>query len=89
VRRPTTKSRIAPHTRACRSHRCGVTLLAGKVVGAPFVGATAATLAQGEVLRPPHAGAMNELIDFALKAPEYRGLVLTTQDFSTLRGDLL
>jgi hypothetical protein len=31
--------------------RCGVTLLAGKAVGAPFVGAVAATLAVSELLR--------------------------------------
>ena len=37
--------------------RCGVTLLAGKAVGAPFVGAAAATLAVSEVLRLLHGGA--------------------------------
>ena len=33
--------------------RCGVTLLAGKAVGAPFVGAVAATLVLAEVLTAP------------------------------------
>ena len=37
--------------------RCGVTLLAGKAVGAPFVGAATATLAVSEVLRLLHGGA--------------------------------
>jgi hypothetical protein len=63
---------------------CGVTLLAGKAVGAPFVGAVAATLALSEVLRLLHGGAVHELIDLNLKAPEYRSTVLTQQDFSTL-----
>jgi hypothetical protein len=64
--------------------RCGVTLLAGKAVGAPFIGAAAATLALSEVLRRLHGGAAHELIDLDLKAPEYRSTVLTQQDFSTL-----
>ncbi|MBP1097496.1 hypothetical protein [Bradyrhizobium diazoefficiens] len=64
--------------------RCGITLLAGKAVGAPFVGAVAATLALSEVLRLLHGGAVHELIDLNLKAPEYRSIVLTQQDFSTL-----
>ena len=64
--------------------RCGVTLLAGKAVGAPFVGAVAATLALSEVLRLLHGGAVHELIDLDLKAPEYRSMVLTQHDFSTL-----
>jgi hypothetical protein len=64
--------------------RCGVTLLAGKAVGAPFVGAAAATLAMSEVLRLLHGGAVHELIDVDLKAPEYRSAVVTRQDFSTL-----
>jgi hypothetical protein len=64
--------------------RCGVTLLAGKAVGAPFVGAVAATLALSEVLRLLQGGAVHELIDLDLKALEYRSVVLTPQDFSTL-----
>lgn len=64
--------------------RCGVTLLAGKAVGAPFVGAAAATLAVTEVLRLLHGGAVHELIDVDLKAPEHRSAVVTRQDFSTL-----
>ena len=64
--------------------RCGITLLAGKAVGAPFVGATAATLAIGELLRLLHGGPVHELIDLDLKALEYRSAVLTQQDFSAL-----
>ena len=62
--------------------RCGVTLLAGKAVGAPFVGAAAATLAISEVLRLLHGGVVHELIDLDLKFPEYRSAVPTRTDFS-------
>jgi hypothetical protein len=64
--------------------RCGVTLLAGKAVGAPFVGAVAASLAMAEILRQLHGGPVHELIDLDLKAPEYRTAVLTSRDFRTL-----
>ena len=40
--------------------RCGVTLLAGKAVGAPFVGAATATLAVSEVLRLLHGGPVQQ-----------------------------
>lgn len=66
--------------------RCGVTLLAGKAVGAPFVGATAATLVIAEVLRLLHGGSVHELIDLDLKSPEYRSAVLTRTDFTTLNS---
>ena len=69
--------------------RCGVTLLAGKAVGAPFVGAVAAALAIAEVLRLLHGGAIHELIDLDLKAPEYRSTVLTQNDFSNLNPGFL
>ena len=59
--------------------RCGVTLLAGKAVGAPFVGAVAATLALSEVLRLLNGG-----IDLDLTAPEYRSVVVTQHDFNNL-----
>ncbi|MEA2896566.1 MAG: hypothetical protein QOJ84_2181 [Bradyrhizobium sp.] len=64
--------------------KCGVTLLAGKAVGAPFVGAVAATLAMSEVLRMLHGGVVHELIDMDLKFPEYRSAVPTSMDFSML-----
>lgn len=64
--------------------RCGVTLLAGKAVGAPFVGAASATLVIAEVLRLLHGGAVHELIDLDLKAPEYRRAVPSRVDFTAL-----
>lgn len=52
--------------------RCGMTLLAGKAVGAPFVGAVAAALALSEVLRLLHGGMVNQLIDIDLLGPDQR-----------------
>ena len=49
--------------------QCGVTLLAGKAVGAPFVGMTAAALCLGEVLRLLHGGEVFGVHDVDLKAP--------------------
>jgi hypothetical protein len=64
--------------------RCGVTLLAGKAVGAPFVGAVAATLALSEILRLLHGGALHESIDLDLQAVDYRTAVAHSYDFSRL-----
>lgn len=52
--------------------RCGMTLLAGKAVGAPFVGSIAATLALSEVLRLLHGGPMHQLIDLDLLSIDQR-----------------
>lgn len=64
--------------------RCGVTLLAGKAVGAPFVGSVAACLAISEILRLLHGGIVHEVIDLDLKCPDYRSVVPTGHDFSRL-----
>jgi hypothetical protein len=64
--------------------KCGVTLLAGKAVGAPFVGAVAASLAVAEVLRLLHGGPLHELIDLDLKFPDYRTAVSARKDFRTI-----
>ncbi len=57
--------------------RCGVILLAGKAVVAPFVGAVAATLAITEVLRLLLGGSLHEPNDLDVKAPEYRTFVVS------------
>lgn len=67
-----------------RLDRCGVTLLAGKAVGAPFVGAIASTLVLSEVLRLLHGGALHQLIDLDLLAIEHRATVPNPQDFREL-----
>ena len=55
--------------------QCGITLLAGKAVGAPFVGATAAALVLSELLRILHGGSLNQLIDVDLLSVEHRTVV--------------
>jgi hypothetical protein len=55
--------------------QCGVTLLAGKAVGAPFVGATAATLVIAELLRLLHGGPLSQLVDLDLRSPDNRLMV--------------
>lgn len=52
--------------------KCGMTLLAGKAVGAPFVGTIAAALALSEVLRLLHNGTINQLIDVDLLSLDQR-----------------
>ena len=64
--------------------RCGVTLLAGKAVGAPFVGTVAACLALAEILRLLHGGSVHEIVDLDLQAPEYRTALPHPGDFSGL-----
>jgi hypothetical protein len=64
--------------------RCGVALLAGKAVGAPFVGAVAATIVIAEVLRLLHGAPVNRLIDLNLINPDHRRIAPQTNDFSAL-----
>jgi len=61
-----------------------MTLLAGKAVGAPFVGAAAAALALAEVLRLLHGGRLHQLIDLDLLSPDQRLASLHSRDFSHL-----
>jgi hypothetical protein len=55
--------------------QCGITLLAGKAVGAPFVGATAASIVLSELLRIFHGGSLNQLVDVDLLSVEHRTVV--------------
>lgn len=64
--------------------RCGVTLLAGKAVGAPFVGAVAATLAISEVMRLLHGGRLHRLIEMNLIDLAHFNAVKQLRDFSSL-----
>lgn len=54
---------------------CGLVRLATRTVGAPFVGATAATLVVAEVLRLLNGGPMYEAIDMTLRDPASRAAV--------------
>jgi hypothetical protein len=64
--------------------RCGMTLLAGKAVGAPFVGAVAASLALSEVIRLLHGGPVHQLIDLDLLSVEHRLAVPHPHNFCNL-----
>lgn len=67
-----------------RLDQCGVTLLAGKAVGAPFVGSVAACLAVSELLRLLAGGPLHEIIDLDLRAPDHLVAVAQPRDFSTI-----
>jgi hypothetical protein len=60
-----------------------MTLLAGKAVGAPFVGAVAASLALSEILRLLHGARVHQVIDVDILALEERVACLNPRDFST------
>jgi hypothetical protein len=64
--------------------RCGITLLAGKAVGAPFVGSVASCLALSEVLRLLHGGPIHHVIDLDLQSVEHRSVVPHSYDFGQL-----
>lgn len=61
--------------------QCGVTLLAGKAVGAPFVGAVAATLALSELIRILHCGRVHQVIDLDLLSLDHRIVSRNPRDF--------
>ena len=64
--------------------QCGMTLLAGRAVGAPFVGAVAATLVLSEVLRLLHGGRVHQMIDLDLSGLDHRTVLWNQCDFSGL-----
>jgi hypothetical protein len=61
--------------------QCGLTLLAGKAVGAPFVGSVAACLVVAEVLRQINGGQVSQLIDLDLESPDHRLVSLQTNTY--------
>jgi hypothetical protein len=61
--------------------RCGVTVLAGKAVGAPFVRAIAAALAISEILRLLHEVPLYQLIDLDIASLEHRTLISSHSKF--------
>lgn len=69
--------------------RCGMTLLADKAVGAPFVGAVAGSLVVAEVLRMLHGGVPIQLVDLDLQCPEHRLVVPQNRDFSRFNPGFL
>lgn len=63
---------------------CGLVRLATRTVGAPFVGATAATLVVAEILRLLNGGPMYEVIDMTLRDPGSRSTAQATWRWRTL-----
>ena len=64
--------------------RCGVTLIAGKAVGAPFVGTVAATLVLSQVLRLLHGRNPYQMIDLDLLSLDHRRAVSNPRCFLRL-----
>lgn len=64
--------------------RCGMTLLASRAVGAPFVGSVAAALALSEVLRLLHGGPVHQLVDVDLLSLDQRIASRHPGDFGNL-----
>lgn len=62
--------------------QCGMTTLAGKAVGAAFVGCFAATLAVSELLRLLHGGMLHESLDVDLRALGERTATINPTDLS-------
>ena len=60
---------------ATGADQCGLTKLAGRTVGAPFVGAVAAAVVVGELLRMVNGGHAYELIDGHLRNLDHRTVV--------------
>jgi hypothetical protein len=64
--------------------QCGTTLLAGKAVGAPFVGAVAACLAIAQILRHLHGGRLDQVIDLDLQDLTFLSVVPAARNFEAL-----
>jgi hypothetical protein len=69
--------------------QCGITTLAGKAVGAPFVGAVAACFVLAEVLRLLHGGPLHHLMDLDLQSPDHRTVVPHAGNFEGLNPGFL
>jgi hypothetical protein len=62
--------------------QCGIAQLAGRSVGAPFVGCFAASLVISELMRLSLGGANYEVVDLHLKAPEHALFVRQNDNFA-------
>ena len=58
---------------------CGITTLAGRTVGASFVGAVTAAVVVAELLRMGLGGHRYEVVDGSLRSPELRQAVVCTE----------
>lgn len=62
--------------------QCGITLLAGKAVGAPFVGSVAACLVLSEVLRLLHGGPLHHVVELDLQSVDQRTAIHRVESLS-------
>lgn len=58
---------------------CGLTTLAGRSVGASFVGVTVSTLVVAELLRMTQGGVAHAVIDGTLRSPDRREVIINSQ----------
>ncbi|RUL81897.1 thiamine biosynthesis protein ThiF [Tautonia sociabilis] len=75
---PHPRARAYDNLAASGMDECGLVRLASRTVGAPFVGAAAATLVIAEVLRRLNGGPSIEVIDMTLRDPAARSIVLAS-----------
>lgn len=66
--------------------KCGLVQLAGRTVGAPFVGALAGALVVAELVKLANGGPTSALIDLHLRTPEHRTAVLQSEMFALNPG---
>ncbi len=64
--------------------RCGVTTLAGRAIGAPFVGCLSSALVVAEAVRLVNGGPAHGLIDLDLKDPDHRVVIRAAPGSSVL-----
>jgi hypothetical protein len=70
-----TKPRAYDNVKSRGVDQCGVTLLAGRAIGAPFVGMAAATICLSEILRLLHGEQLFGVHELDLKAPTKRACI--------------
>lgn len=61
--------------------RCGLVQLAGRTVGAPFVGALAGSLVVAELVRMANGGPSTSMLDMHLRSPDQVHAVLQPESF--------
>lgn len=68
--------------------RCGLVQLAGRTVGAPFVGALAGSLVVAELVRLANGGPSTAMLDMHLRSPDQIHAVLQPESFAFNPGSL-
>lgn len=71
------------------AERCGLVQLAGRTVGAPFVGALAGSLVVAELVRMANGGPSTAMLDMHLRSPHQLHAVLQPESFAFNPGGTL